>query len=147
VTTENPNVPGATMRYWLADTLEQLRERAGISLEEVAWRSKRAGGSGYSQLSRFEAGEAWPREFDHVVVGYADALGVADPRELWQLALDRWREHGAMPSGGHREDGSDSPSRRFADLIAEQAARDRARSQTGPPGKPNATRKRRAAGG
>lgn len=136
------------MRFWLANTLKELREGAGISLEAVAARSKKAG-TGHSQLSRFESHESWPREFDMVVAAYAAELGLDDSRDLWQLALERWRDYGTKATfGGAGEDAAERPppSERFADLIAQQVARDRARSPREPNEMPSATANRRAAG-
>lgn len=141
---EQKNVPGATMKYWLASTLKDLREDAGVSFEAVAARSKRIGGPGHSQVSRFESHESWPREFDQVVAAYAAELGLNDCRELWQRALDRWYEHGTIQR--EASDGSYPPSKRFADLIEAQTRRDRERFRPERRAAPSATKKRRAAG-
>lgn len=61
----------------------EARKRAGLQLIDLE------GPCGLSegQLSRFEAGEAWPRDWERVIAGYEEACGLA-PDELWRRALD-----------------------------------------------------------
>jgi hypothetical protein len=45
-----------------------------------------------STLYRFEQGTAWPRDVQGVVDTYARVAGVGGSLELWQAALDDWRD-------------------------------------------------------
>ena len=83
-------MPTDGMRYWLPDTLKDLRKQAGIRPETVGHHAQLSAG----QISRFESGQNWPRDLDRLVRAYAKALGADDPRDLWKLALARSYEHG-----------------------------------------------------
>jgi Helix-turn-helix domain len=77
------------MRQALPATLKDLRKRAGVSPETVGHYARLSAG----QISRFESGQNWPREFDRIVRGYATALKVDDPNDLWKLAIAGTYEH------------------------------------------------------
>jgi hypothetical protein len=129
---------GATMRFWLANTCKELREQADVRPETVA----ATAGLSAGQLWRFEAHENWPRHFDRIVWAYATILGADDPRDIWQLALDRWKRHGTVPVRG------DGPAvRQFTQVVRDQAKRDRAQFRREPGGMPTSKPTRKAAGG
>lgn len=93
--------PGRRFSYWLADTLRAERTKADQPIELIAY----VLGVNPRTIERFEdpahrddTGEKpWGRDIDRVVAVYAYVLGVEDPRDLWQLALDRWRDEGERP--------------------------------------------------
>lgn len=84
-----------TLLFWLAQLARHLRNEAGLNLVHIA---AAAGGVDQSTISRFERGESWPYNFELVVAAYAEETGVEDPREIWELALGMWREHGEQPT-------------------------------------------------
>jgi hypothetical protein len=130
--------PEPTLQWWIADTLRDLRDRAGLKPETI---HPAAGISG-SQVWRFENHETWPRDFETLLVAYSDALGADDPRDLLAVALERWRD--AQPSMPLREE--PTPEVRFAEVLKAQRKADRAQAPASPAEKPNATPKRKAGG-
>ena len=90
-------VPGRTMKYWLARTLYERREAANPKRVSRA-RIARLLEVETSTIFRFEKGERFPDHFDRVVAAYAFALGIDDGRELWQEALEAWRTNGQPPT-------------------------------------------------
>lgn len=106
--------PGRRMAYWIAVTLRQEREKAGISRSHIA----ASLGLSPKTIDRLEAGESMGRDIDHAIAGYGYILGMNDNRELWQKALDNWSAHGSAPvfkPGG--------PAEAFARAIRETALR------------------------
>jgi hypothetical protein len=88
-------MPGPnTMLYWLANTARQLREDKDRKQVHIA----AALSTDQSSIYRFEQGKTWTRDPDRLVAAYADDLDIEDPREIWELALRRWREEGSAPS-------------------------------------------------
>lgn len=85
------------MIYWLAQAAKQLRSDARRKQVEIA---AAVGGIDQSTIYRFEQGQAWPRQADAVVAAYADELGL-DGRDIWELGLTLWREHGDAPAVPH----------------------------------------------
>jgi len=120
-----------TMIYWLAQVAGEAREEADIKHVRIA----AALNVDQSTISRFEKGEAWPRDADAVIQAYAEELEI-DPRVLWRKGLERWMAE-------------ESPSVERADR-AVQAATSATRGQRQSPprsaGKQSAKAKVRAAG-
>lgn len=83
-----------TLVYWLAQVAKQLREQAGRKQVHIA----AAMSIDQSTIYRFEQGERWPRQADLIVAAYAEDLGIEDPRDIWQQAVDAWRERGDAPT-------------------------------------------------
>jgi hypothetical protein len=138
------------MIYWLAQAAKQLRKQTTPTTKQVEIAAT-VGGIDQSTIYRFEQGQAWPRQTDTVVAAYAEELGL-DGRDIWDLALTLWREHGEAPTVPRAERETVSP----ADAI-EQARKAFAQSpgagDQDPAEKPrrrqtqrSATGRRRAAG-
>lgn len=110
--------------WWLAETLREEREKAGQPVELVAY----VLGVNIRTIERFEdsdyrgsdGGKPYGHDIDRVVATYAYLLGMDDCRELWQLALDRWRNQGPPPDFM-----TDLPAARFVLPIREVAQRQR----------------------
>lgn len=84
-----------TMIYWLARAARELREGAEPPRKQVHVAA--ALSIDQSTVYRFEQGESWPRQTDAVVAAYAEDLDIDDAREIWELALRMWKEHGEAP--------------------------------------------------
>lgn len=120
-----------TMIFWLARVAAEARSEADLKHVRIA----AALDMDQSTISRFERGEAWPRDADTVIRAYAEELGI-DERELWRRALERWMA-------------AESPSAERAGRAvqaATEATQGRSRSPRQSTRKPTATEKRRAAG-
>lgn len=91
---------GTRMAYWLAQACRLTREEAGLSQTKVA------GEVGVRETSvyRFEIGGGWARDPEKYVNAYAQLAGQDDPRQIWDRALELWRDHGENPLTA--EDGS-----------------------------------------
>lgn len=90
-----PPMASDTMIFWLAQAAKQLRENHEPQRRQVHIAA--ALSIDQSTIYRFEQGETWPQRTDAVVAAYAEDLGIADAREIWELALQLWREEGDMP--------------------------------------------------
>lgn len=120
-----------TMIFWLARVAGEARIEADVKHVRIA----AALDMDQSTISRFERGEAWPRDADAIIRAYAEELGL-DERELWRRGLERWMA-------------AESPSAERAGRAAQAAAeatRDRPRSPRRSTRKQSATEKKRAAG-
>lgn len=84
---------GRKMSYWLALVLHDRRKEKGISPAKLAALAD----VDQSTITRFEQGQSLPPEVDRYVAAYAQLLGIEDSRELWLLALEKWRREGAPP--------------------------------------------------
>lgn len=82
-------VAQGTMSYWLARAAKAAREAADRKQVHVAASANKD----QSSIYRFEQGKSWPQDTDLLVAAYADDLDI-DPIDLWQAALDMWRESG-----------------------------------------------------
>lgn len=65
----------------------EARVNAGLRQIDVAT----AAGTTHASISRFEAGEYWPKHPDAWVAAYASEVGVPGV-ELWARALEHWRD-------------------------------------------------------
>lgn len=83
------------MIYWLAQAAKELRLQTTPTTKQVEIAAT-VGGIDQSTIYRFEQGQAWPRQTDIVIAAYAEELGL-DGRDIWELALTLWREHGDAP--------------------------------------------------
>lgn len=79
-----------TMLYWLAKVAKDAREAAGRKQVHIAAEIDRD----QSAVYRFEQGLAWPRDVDLLVAGYAADLDIS-PMDIWDKALQMWREQGS----------------------------------------------------
>lgn len=85
---------GQTLRYWLATTMRQAREDAGVTMSEIAGTLKVS----ESTVSRFEKALSWPYQIDSYLAAYAEFVDVDDAREFYEKALRRWRKEGERPT-------------------------------------------------
>lgn len=124
------------MIHWLAQAARQLREEAGRKQVHIAATMS----IDQSTIYRFEQGNTWPKRADLVVAAYAEDLDISDPREIWELAMRLWREHGEAPTVADLQE----PARqRFEQAIDEQAqSRRRGSGRSAETSRP--TRRRRA---
>jgi hypothetical protein len=95
---------GARMSYWLGQACKEARGDRRQSIVAGLLQVDQA------TCSRFENGVAWPRDADRFVLGYANAYGIEDCRDIWQRAIDLWRQHGETadrlkPDGHFPDDG------------------------------------------
>lgn len=82
-----PRMARDTMLHWLAEAARQAREAAGRKQVHVGATINRD----QSAVYRFEQANAWPSDPDLMITGYAEDLDIS-PLDLWQKALDMWRE-------------------------------------------------------
>lgn len=80
------------MIYWLAQACREQRDRHELKQSAVAG----ALNMNQSSIHRFEKG-SWPHHPDEIVAAYARVTQV-DVRDIWQRAIDLWRQHGETPS-------------------------------------------------
>jgi transcriptional regulator with XRE-family HTH domain len=130
------------MSYWLAHVLREAREQRHISRLKAATLL----GIDPSTLVRLEKGSSYPAEIDRYVAGYAKILDIKDGRELWEMALEKWRRDGAPPmltEDLENETTIEQMDRRLREMQAREQAKGPRRSD---PASGSATRRRRAAG-
>jgi hypothetical protein len=128
------------MNYWIGDTLRAAREEGGVPLPMIA---------GVLDVhprtvERIEdAGDArgYGADMDRVVAAYALVLGIEDSRDLWERAIQRWREE--VPEAPDFTAGL--PGARFV-LPIREAARQQAQARLESEGKATAKRTKREAG-
>jgi len=85
--------PEMRFSHWLAFTCKLARENAGTAVAAVS----AASGKDQSTIHRFEKEATWSRDPDGMLAAYAKTCGIEDARELWQVALNLWRNHGEVP--------------------------------------------------
>jgi transcriptional regulator with XRE-family HTH domain len=66
----------------LGRAAREAREAAGRTQLDIATAAK----SNHASISRFERGEAWPRNIGRVIVAYEDECGLGRD-ELWRRAV------------------------------------------------------------
>lgn len=77
-----------SLRGHLVDVCRQARDDAGASKTRIAAAINR----GEQSVSRFEQGVGgWHTQTGELVDAYAQVAGIP-PWELWQMAIDRWRQ-------------------------------------------------------
>lgn len=89
-TMDSQPAPGRTFVYWLSQACKAAREAGGLNQADIPINQPR--------VSRFEKHAKWPDDPEGLVQAYAQALGIKDSRQLWNLALDWWIEHGQPPT-------------------------------------------------
>lgn len=82
-------VPGQRYSFFLAHVCRAARQAAKESQETIA----NLTGLKRSSVNRFEMNSTWPRNPESMLRAYAEVVG-KDSRELWEIALSQWREHG-----------------------------------------------------
>lgn len=82
-----------TLDYWLGLTVREKRVAQDVRTSEIAGRMR----CGDVTVRNFENGKTRPRGVDQFLAAYAELLGVHDPLEFYDLALERWRADGAAP--------------------------------------------------
>ncbi len=116
------------MAFWLARAAKSAREAAGRKQVHVAASANKD----QSTIYRFEQGTAWPQDTDLLIAAYADDLEI-DPQDIWQMALDMWKESGSSASVSEleerraartasRSDGKKKTPKRRAAVAAELTA-------------------------
>lgn len=119
----SPSSPaGRRLLYWLAKACKEARQAKNVKVEHVAVLA----GLSVDSVRRFERAETWPQDPDGLMAAYAELCGIEDALDLYQRALDLWREHGQRPLVGRRDDADPGdPQRIIIDAIREQVARGR----------------------
>lgn len=79
--------------YWLGLIVREAREAQDVRMSEIAGRMRCA----ETTVRNFENGRTRPQEVDQFLAAYAELLGVDDPLEFYEVALERWRTHGTAP--------------------------------------------------
>lgn len=96
-------------------------------------------------VQRFEKSAHWSRDLDALIAAYAYAAKVDDPRDLYQRAIDLWREEGDVLRISETAAVIEALDRdRDKTVERREAAPRRERETSG--GRTRATRSRRAAG-
>ena len=85
--------PRQRFEYWLGATARRCREEAGLSLEDMASHMRVS----KEKVDRFEKGRTRPHSESEVVAAYAAVCGIAEPRDIYDVALRDWYEHGDAP--------------------------------------------------
>jgi transcriptional regulator with XRE-family HTH domain len=85
--------PPQRFEFWLGATARRCREEAGLSLEDMASHMRVS----KEKVDRFEKGRTRPHSESEVVAAYAAVCGIADPRDIYDVALRDWHEHGEAP--------------------------------------------------
>ena len=136
---KRPPLPGGQrLQWWIAQAARDTRREHGIhpgavaALVDVNQRT----------IDRFELAESWPDDLDRYIAAYARAAGIDDAREIYELALQRWREQGAPLTLDEHQPQS-GPARYTA---AGGAAQARQRARRADREKPTPSRKKRASG-
>lgn len=116
------STPGRRLSYWIGQALRNAREDARVPKSYIAALLNES----ETTITRLEKddglyAEFWGRDIDRAVWAYAYAIGIDDPRELWQHALNDWYEKGALPAFSEDE----IPGSRFVRPIRDEARRNR----------------------
>ena len=93
--------PGQRFEYWLGATARRCREEAGLTLEDMASHMRVS----KEKMDRFEKGRTRPHAESEVVAAYAAACGIPEPRDIYEVALRDWYEHGEAPAPAAVENG------------------------------------------
>lgn len=83
------DAPDDQMLRWLGRVCRERREQHDPPVLQV--RIAAALGVAQETVGKFERGQRWPRSPELVIGAYADELG-AEPIEIWEEAVQRWRE-------------------------------------------------------
>jgi len=125
---QHPPPPGAQrFIFWFSQSAREIRETAGVNVQTVA------GHLNVDQrtITRFEKAENWPDDPDRLVAAYAAACGLQDPRRIYELALERWHEYGAMPQLPGQVDGETTVAQQYEREMTGRRARRRAPAEPG----------------
>lgn len=74
--------------HWIARAAKEARVTAGASEERVA----DLAGLRAVTIARFENAKHWPHDVDALMHAYAEAAGIADWRDIYDRALELWRD-------------------------------------------------------
>lgn len=133
--TDKTQRSGARLLTWLGIAAIKTREGANFRREDVASYT----GAGIDQISRLERAEQHPRDLERIFAGYAHFAGI-DPRDIYELALELWREHGTAPTVDDAVGARlDSGARRAGQALRSDAPRPKSKAP-----KPASRRTRRA---
>lgn len=135
------------MLHWLAQVARVARETAAQQIPKA--RIAQLLDVAPSTVTRFEAGEAWPRNPDATMAAYAYLTG-REPAELWEAAL-----HGYMAAGEEFDPSRflkldeipSAPQESFVDLFSRHAGLRRDGAGRAPASRPTPSRRRRGAAG
>lgn len=86
--------PGQRLFFWIGQAAKLQRERAGLKLEPVADASQHS----KETLDHFEKGARRPQNLEQVLVGYAKATGLDDPRDIVAEGVQLWYREGTNPA-------------------------------------------------
>lgn len=112
-----PAMAADTMIFWLAQAAKELREAKQRKQVHIAATINRD----QSTIYRFEYGDAWPRQIDLIIAGYADDLDIDDARVIWRKALEMWEAQGKAPSVPDLIASSNSPAGEFGQALDDAA--------------------------
>lgn len=133
---------GREFVYWIAKAAEKTREGAGVRPERIAGDLN----TGVEKIRRFESVSHLPRNLDEIITTYAQVAGLADSREIYELAVRLWHEQGRDPMAVRKESADGVSNMQIAEtIIREQVDRDRRRAARASAERPKTTRKKRAA--
>lgn len=135
----------AELLFWVATAAVEIREAANISAADVAYMA----GKHPSTISRLEGHERWNREMDQILGVYAIIGKLRDARDVYAIALKKWKEEGKAPKLPERLTDPNGPLVLFRQRLGEVPS---------PPAEPDAparpanrrapsARKKRGAGG
>lgn len=79
--------PTSQRKVWLGETIREIRNRKGLTLEEVSERISPYYSEG-SAIRRLEAGKRWPKNREHLVMLLVRGLGFRDLERLNQILIE-----------------------------------------------------------
>lgn len=80
--------PVSEALQWLSRAMAETRAQHGLELIDIAYHARVKEGT----VARWENAQNWPRELDAALAAYAKAAGLSGSRDVWELALQLWRE-------------------------------------------------------
>lgn len=133
--------PGRRFAPFFTAVCIYMRQRTGKSAERIA---DLIGVQGIS-VKRFEEGKTFPdKNIEPYAAAYAYDAKI-DPRDIFQLAVEWWRQHGARPlTTEETQDGQVEARVVPADIVL--AIRRAERERDAAASRPTSTRRKKAAG-